>query len=232
MKTYIANIIKWLQRLVGSIGNWLKNNPYTLFKMLLVSVETVLNISGLQLLDGETISNALLIPMALSISVAMLFSASHLGESLLSKNKVSIYVAIGLGLLLHGALAWMRIAAKASYILICLNLGFYATVSVVAYLRAVNQDYFQRDKMISKLVIIKGDLDSNIQSLENQKAFVENSFEQDAKLYAKQQVEEELRELHEGLRLATNAEKKAKAYLSQRKRELTDIQNKALSIAT
>lgn len=218
----------FLRRSIGTIVRRIRNtSQYKGFKVFLASVETIINFNGLQQLEG--VLNILLFPLACCISFALMFNASYLGECFCNRDQKGKWVAIGLAILLHGVIAWIRMVTDASLILLFINLGFFVTVCIVSFLRSKNQDFHDKKKEEEKLEQEASQLHVKLQSIERERDFALQGHSNAAKYHALQEVEADKTAFQTGLQQAEDDKIQAHAYLTQRQRQIEDLKAKALS---
>lgn len=224
MITYLKNA---MGRHLRKLGTTIKENPYNKFIALIWFVEVTLHYFGLQMLDGESITNMMLLPLSVAISLSMTASAHFIGSALRRRSKKSIITALSLGILFLMIMLYIRNNVGASIALTLANWGFFGMIVYVSYLREEHQPYFDKVNRVKTLTLedahIQSGIESKGQSYDTKKLLTaENS-----KVYAANRVEEELDFINDTIAQTEGILQTVEAYQNHRMKQIQDIERNA-----
>ncbi|CAM1360771.1 membrane hypothetical protein [Tenacibaculum litopenaei] len=221
---YLNNVKAKHQKKSGTI---VKISTYTLFVGTLGFVEHILNFFGLQHLGGENIANIFLFTLSIALSLAMMFSAHYAGYALRKRLLKASTIAFALGGIFLGVMGYVRFISNASFILTLANLGFYATISYVSYLRAEHQAFFEMKKEIETDSIEDAKIRSGIEQEQKGYEHIAHTLKAESETYATQSVKDDFEYIQNAMRETTNVIEVIDEYEAHRTEQLKDIEKAA-----
>lgn len=183
----------------------------------------------MQALNGEVISNGALIPVTTAISVAMMFTGHHTGESLQKKSMKGFAIATALAGLFLFIVIYLRAISDAPFILSLANIGFYGTVACVSFLRAEHQHFFDLEGKIEKLTLEDAEIRASIENLQSNYCHQDSIKKDDSKSYAIKTVNTQIEFLKDRIDDAEGILQMIDQYGAQKLQDINDIEQSGLN---